>query len=81
MYPVVPESAVGADVLTNTAVFSAAFSDTVTGADVIIGAFLWNPIDDAQNPNWSGITANNDANWQEITGEASTNWQKIDTVN
>ena len=53
MYPVVPESAVGTDVLTNTAILNAAFSDTVSGADVIIGAFLWNRIDDVQSANWT----------------------------
>lgn len=61
--------------------FLADVSETASGADVILGAFLWNPIDDSQNPNWVVITANANANWQEITGEASTNWQKINTVN
>lgn len=51
----VEETAAGSEALTTIAVYNIPISDSAVGADAVIGAYLWNPIDSAQTPNWQKV--------------------------
>lgn len=46
--------------------------------DSLIGGFLWNLIDDAQNPNWGAIGNTQSAGWANIDDSQDPGWQNID---
>jgi hypothetical protein len=58
-------------------IYNAAVVNTAVALDSIIGAFLWNLIDDSQNPNWVGIASSQNPNWTGIDDNQSPNWQNI----
>jgi hypothetical protein len=44
-------------------------------SDSLIGAYLWNPIDDNQTPNWQNITNSQGSGWTQINTDDAPNWQ------
>ena len=58
-------------------IYNAAVVNTAVALDSIIGAFLWNLIDDDQNPNWVNITSSQTPNWTGIDDSQNPNWQNI----
>jgi len=58
-------------------IYNAAVVNTAVALDSIIGAFLWNLIDDSQNPNWTNITDSQTPNWQAISSAQTASWTTI----
>jgi hypothetical protein len=54
-------------------------SESGVGADTILGAFLWNIINDSQTANWQNINDAQTPGWQTINDAQSTNWNVIKT--
>lgn len=52
-----------------------------TASDSIIGAYLWNLINDDQSSNWQNINNVQSANWQNIGSDQAPVWVKIPTSN
>lgn len=58
----------------NTAVLVA-----VTITDGVIGAYLWNPIDDSQTPNWQNVVNTQGSGWTLIPTPQNPNWTDVET--
>jgi hypothetical protein len=43
--------------------------------DFLVGAYLWNPIDDNQTPNWQNIANSQGSGWTQINTDDAPNWQ------
>lgn len=56
----------------NTAVLVA-----VTITDNVIGAYLWNPIDDNQTPSWQNVTDTQSPGWTPMTNVQTASWQNV----
>ena len=61
------------------AVFIANIQAGATAADQIVGAFLWNIINDAQTANWGSVNTAQVAGWTQINDAAPTTWSGIKT--
>lgn len=46
-------------------------------SDSLIGAYLWNPIDDDQVANWAGIPTPQSPNWAGVDDTQNPNWQNV----
>ena len=51
--------------------------ETVTISDFIIGAYLWNIIDDSQTPAWGNINTAQGSGWTQISDTQAPNWQNV----
>lgn len=49
----------------------------VTVFDEVIGAYLWNPIPDDQNPNWGPVNNTQTVTWAAIDDSQTPNWQNV----
>jgi hypothetical protein len=58
-------------------VLNVQFSDSAAITDAVVGAFLWNLIDDNQNANWVTITTPQNPNWTDIDDSQNPGWQNI----
>jgi hypothetical protein len=47
--------------------------------DFLLGAYLWNPIDDTQTPNWQNISSAQTPNWGQVPNEQTPVWVVIPT--
>jgi len=54
----VSEAGTATDAVSSNQGFSVAVTETATATDVIVGGFLWNPIDNTQTPNWTLVSTN-----------------------
>ena len=43
--------------------------------DFLVGAYLWNPIDDNQTPNWQNVNNAQGSGWVSINTDDAPNWQ------
>jgi hypothetical protein len=43
--------------------------------DFLVGAYLWNPIDDNQTPNWQNVNNAQGSGWVLINTDDAPNWQ------
>ena len=59
------------------AIFIANIQAGATAADQIVGAFLWNIINDAQTANWGSANTAQAAGWTQINDTQTTNWIQI----
>ena len=57
--------------------YNAAVLVAVTITDNVIGAYLWNPIDDNQTANWQNVTDTQSPGWTPMTNVQAANWQNI----
>lgn len=87
--PQVSEAVAALDTPSTIGTFNVQFVDSATAVDAVIGAYLWNLIDDAQNPDWGAInTAQNPAwavadtaqpaGWTVIQNPQTPGWSTID---
>lgn len=58
-------------------IYNAPVSETAVALDSIIGAFLWNLIDDDQTTAWVLINDNQSSGWQNVNDDQAPNWQNI----
>jgi hypothetical protein len=61
-------------------VYYSAVPEMATAYDYVIAAYLWNPIDDTQVPNWQNINNSQAAGWQDIEDTQSPSWQSINNT-
>jgi hypothetical protein len=59
--------------------FNVQLVESATALDSVIGAYLWNLIDDNQNPNWANISNPQNPGWSAIDDSQNPNWQNVDT--
>jgi hypothetical protein len=52
---------------------------SAVATDVLVGALLWNPIDDSQNPNWGAIPNPQAPSWAGVGDNQNPNWQNGST--
>jgi hypothetical protein len=76
----VQEAAAALDLVSTFGTFNVQFVDSATALDAVIGAYLWNLIDDNQNANWVTITTPQNPNWTVIDDSQNANWQNINNV-
>jgi hypothetical protein len=60
-------------------IYNAPVLESAAITDALIGAFLWNLIDDSQNPNWANITDSQTPGWVEVGTSQGTGWVTIPT--
>jgi hypothetical protein len=77
--PQVQEAIAALDLVSTFGTFNVQFVDSATVLDAVIGAYLWNPIDDSQDPSWGVITTPQAPGWGNISASQSPNWATIAT--
>ncbi len=58
-------------------IYNAPVIETAVVLDSLIGAFLWNLIDDSQNSDWVNIIDSQAPNWQAISSAQTPGWTTI----
>ena len=61
-------------------VFNVQLADSAAVTDAVIGAFLWNLIDDSQSVNWVTISNPQSSSWTGIDDSQNPNWQNTNNV-
>jgi hypothetical protein len=61
--------------------FNAPVAETVTISDLVLGAYLWNLIDDSQSVTWQNVNSSPGTTWSPIDTDPNTGWTDIPTVN
>ena len=59
--------------------FIVSLSETGTITDVVVGGYLWNPIDDTQSANWQNVVTAQSPGWVQINDAQSPGWTEIQT--
>lgn len=59
--------------------FNVSFSDTGSITDLVVGGYLWNPIDDTQTANWQNVVTAPATTWVDINDAQSPGWVQIQT--
>ncbi len=59
--------------------FSVSLSETGAITDVVVGGYLWNPIDDTQSANWQNVITAQSPGWVQINDAQGPNWVEIQT--
>jgi hypothetical protein len=77
--PQVQEAITAIDSPASNGVLNAAFVDSATALDSVIGAYLWNVIDDSQTANWQNINNAQSSGWTVIDISQNPGWTPIDT--
>jgi hypothetical protein len=78
--PQVQEAVAALDLVSTFATFNVQLVESATVLDSVIGAFLWNLIDDNQNPNWVNISNPQNPGWSVIDDSQNPNWQNTNNV-
>ena len=60
-------------------IFNVSLSETGAITDVVVGGYLWNPIDDSQSPNWQNVQNAQAPGWVEVNSTQSPGWVQIQT--
>jgi hypothetical protein len=59
--------------------FNVSLSETGAITDVVVGGYLWNPIDDTQSANWQNVITAQSPGWVQINDAQGPNWVEIQT--
>jgi len=59
--------------------FNVSLSETGAITDVVVGGYLWNPIDDTQSANWQNVVTAQSPGWVQINDAQGPNWVEIQT--
>jgi hypothetical protein len=76
----VQEAVAALDLVSTFATFNVQFVDSATALDSVIGAYLWNLIDDGQNANWVTIATPQVPTWTNIDDSQNPNWQNTNNL-
>jgi hypothetical protein len=60
-------------------VYRVTVPESATLSDSLIGAYLWNDINDGQTPNWGPINDGQTPGWTDINDSQPPGWQNIQT--
>jgi hypothetical protein len=69
------------DIVTTQATMFASVTASVMVYDVVVGAYLWNPIPSDQPADWGNINTTNSGSWNAIDTNTGAGWQNISTTN
>jgi hypothetical protein len=58
-------------------VYNASVADSATALDSLIGGYLWNLINDDQNPNWGPVNNTQTVTWTAVDDSQTPNWQNV----
>ena len=75
------DSASGIDALQPNFTYFITVPEGVSALDQIIGGYLWNPVDDTQNPNWGNVSNTQAAGWAAVDDTQTINWQNVNNTN
>ena len=76
------ETAVALDLLDAPgSIYNTALSESSTISDFLVGGYLWNPVDDTQNPNWQNVNTAQSVTWTDISNAQNPGWVVIPTAN
>jgi hypothetical protein len=78
--PQVQEAVAALDLVSTFATFNVQLVESATVLDSVIGAYLWNLIDDNQNPDWVVISTPQNPSWSVIDDSQNPNWQNTNNV-
>jgi hypothetical protein len=73
------EVAAGVDTVAGNVAFSASVLVFVTISDEVVGAYLWNQIDDTQTANWQNVGTVQASGWVSIETNQVPGWVNIET--
>jgi hypothetical protein len=71
------ETATGTDIVLPQNNLNLSVVESATILDFVIGAYLWNLIDDDQNANWANISNPQNPGWNDIDDSQNPSWQNI----
>jgi hypothetical protein len=57
--------------------FNVSLSETGAITDVVVGGYLWNPIDDTQSANWQNVVDAQSAGWTSVNDAQSAGWVQV----
>jgi hypothetical protein len=60
-------------------IFNVSLSETGAITDVVVGGYLWNPVDDTQSANWQNVVTAQSPGWVQINDAQSPGWTEIQT--
>lgn len=77
---VMADTAAASDEPNSGATFTAAVQETLTVADLLFARYLWELVDDTQNPDWGNVTNTQTAGWANVDDTQSGNWQNVNNT-
>jgi hypothetical protein len=73
----VAEAATALEALFPSGVFNVQFVDSATALDAVVGAYLWNPIDDNQTANWQNVNNSQSPTWTDVNNSQTPGWTPV----
>jgi len=61
-------------------IYNVTIPESATLSDSVIGAFLWNLIDDSQSVNWQNVVAAQSVSWNAINASQNAGWSNVDNT-
>jgi hypothetical protein len=61
-------------------IYNVSLSETSVISDFLVGGYLWNPIDDTQDPNWQNVNNAQSVTWTEVSNTQNPGWVVIPTA-
>lgn len=61
-------------------IYNAPVIETAVGLDSLIGAYLWNIIDDSQTPSWGNTNNQQTVVWVQVNDTQAPSWQNINNA-
>jgi hypothetical protein len=61
-------------------IYNAPVLESAAITDALIGAFLWNLINDDQTAAWAKVNDNQSSDWQNIPNQQTSGWQEVDNA-
>lgn len=59
-------------------IYNVTVPESATLSDSVIGAFLWNLIDDSQGVNWQNVVSEQSVTWNAIANNQTAGWSDVD---
>ena len=59
-------------------IYNVTVPESATLSDSVIGAFLWNLIDDSQGVNWQNVVSAQSVTWNAIANNQTAGWSDVD---
>jgi hypothetical protein len=61
-------------------IYNVTVPESATLSDSVIGAFLWNLIDDSQSVNWQNVVSEQSVSWNAINASQNADWNNVDNT-
>jgi hypothetical protein len=59
-------------------IYNVTVPESATLSDSVIGAFLWNLIDDSQGVNWQNVVSEQSVTWNSVANNQTAGWNNVD---